>query len=264
MRCTQQIALPTTTGSIVLSYQSWSNVENSFEWDMHGVQVREVGALAWTELRLSFNSNFWRLDTRDLTPWAGKVIEMRFFFTAVDAWGNDTAGVYVDDVRITEDAASTLSYSACAADGTWLFWCPCQHVGGPGRGCPSSLSSTGAAMTGDGSLRVSSDTFTLHMDGMSPAAATVFQASGFSYNNAAVISGDGISCTSGSFIRLTTRFAPGGALDFPSAGDASISLLGLVAPGQTRYYAARYRDSAVFCQAATFNMTSTISAFWRP
>jgi len=37
-----------------------------------------------------------------------------------------------------------------------------------------------------------------------------------------------------------------------------------VSPGQTRFYAARYRDASTFCSTATFNMTNTISAYWRP
>ncbi|MBL8857118.1 MAG: hypothetical protein JNL28_01255 [Planctomycetes bacterium] len=260
----QPIVLPPTNGTLVLSYQNWANVENSWEWDMHGAEVRAFGGTAWTKLPWSFNSNFWRLDTRDLTAWAGQTIELRFSFIPVDTWGNSTIGVFLDDVRITEEPAVTLAFSACAADSTWHQWCPCSNAGGPGRGCASSLSATGAGLAGSGTLRVSADTFSLHMDGMSPAAATLFQVSGFSHETISGIAGDGVSCVTGSFIRLVTRFAPGGVLDFPGGGDAPISVLGGVSPGQTRYYAARYRDAAAYCTSATFNITNTIAVYWRP
>jgi hypothetical protein len=262
LTCVFPLVLPNTPGSILLSFRSWSFVEVSPFWDMHGVQVRELGAPSWTELPLVFNSQFWRQDTRDLSPWIGRVIEMRFFFNAVDSSWNDTEGVYLDDILITVDPQSTPAMSACASD-TWPNLCPCSN-GGPGRGCASSLSSTGARIAGSGMLHVSSDSFTLHIDGMSDAAATLFQASDFTYSNIPGIAGDGLSCVSGSLVRLVTRFAPGGALDFPTAGDASISTLGFITSGQTRYYAARYRDSAVFCNSPTFNITNTISAYWRP
>lgn len=258
------IALPTTTGSIVLSYQSWADTENSFEWDMHGVQVREVGSTTWSELLLSFNSSFWRLDSRDLTPWAGKTIELRFFFNAVDGFGNLSIGAFIDDVRITEIPDSTLTFTTCAADGSWVTRCPCDGVSTTGRGCPSSFSPTGAGLSASGSLYVSNDTLTMHMDGLSVGVATLFQATGRSYMPAANLAGDGVSCVTGPFVRLVSRFAPGGVLNYPGAGDVSISALGFVQPGQTRYYAVRYRDPVPFCQAATFNVSNTISAFWRP
>jgi hypothetical protein len=261
----QPIVLPSTTGSILLSYRTWAYVENSFEWDMHGAEVRVFGTGTWTKLTWSFNTTTWRLDTRDLTAYAGQAIELRFSFIPIDLWGNSTIGVFLDDVLIVEDPINTPAFSACASDSTWYQSCPCSNQqGGPGRGCKSSLSATGAGLTGSGSLRLGSDTFSLHMDGMSEAAATVFQASGFTYSTSDVIAGDGVSCVTGSFIRLVTRYAPGGVLDFPSNGDPTISVLGLVSPGQTRFYAARYRDAGAFCTPATFNMTNTISAYWRP
>jgi len=264
MTCTQPIVLPTTTGTIELSYQSWSNVENSSEWDMHGVQVREVGTTSWSELLLSFNSWFWRLDTRDLTRWAGKTIELRFFMNPVDFWGNETIGVFVDDVRITDTPDVTRVYTTCAADGTWSEHCPCSNVSTAGRGCASSFSSSGAGLIASGSLRVSNDTLGVHVDGLSASVATLFQATGRSYFTSSPIAGDGVSCITGPYVRLVSRYAPDGVLDYPLPGDASISTLGFVQPGQTRYYSVRYRDTGTFCTAATFNVTNTVSAFWRP
>jgi hypothetical protein len=258
------IALPATTGSILLSFQTWSNTENSLEWDMHGVEVREISAPTWTALKLSFDSQYWRLDTRDLTPWAGQTIELRFNFNAVDESWNDEQGWFLDDVKIVEDAVNTVAMDACSSDSSWLLQCPCSNSGGAGRGCKSSVSDTGAGISASGAMRVSADTLVLHVDGMSEAAATVFQASGFTHSNSVALAGDGLSCVTGSFVRLVTRYAPGGVLDFPGPGDAPLSLIGGVSAGQTLYYGARYRDAATFCGAPTYNMSNTISAFWRP
>ena len=62
--------------------------------------------------------------------------------------------------------------------------------------------------------------------------------------------------------RLGVKFNVGGASQYPSGADPSLSTQ-VVFPG-TRTYQVWYRDSANFCTAATFNLSNALEAYWLP
>lgn len=261
---TQPIQLPVTDGTIDLSFVVLADTEVSADWDMHGVEISEVGTTTWTDLGLSFGPAIWRVDRRDLTAWASKSVLVRFSMYPVDGWNNQTLGLLIDDVRITEFPGETHTYTTCAGDGSWVVGCPCGSTSPAGRGCRNGSSITGAKLSTTGLLRASADTFRVHADGLPIGPALLCQSSAKSYLNVTTFGGDGVTCISGTNRRIASRFAPGGVFDYPVAGDVPISVLGLVQPGQSLHYWVRYRDSSSFCSSAAFNVTNTVTAFWRP
>ena len=78
--------------------------------------------------------------------------------------------------------------------------------------------------------------------------------------------GDGILCVGGALVRLGVKFnSLAGSSTMPSGLDPVLSVMGGVpAGGGFRFYAAWYRDSAVFCTAATFNVTNGVGVLWTP
>jgi hypothetical protein len=56
---------------------------------------------------------------------------------------------------------------------------------------------------------------------------------------------------------------PAGVASYPQAGDAAISVSGGVpVGGGLRTYQAWYRNAAVFCTAATFNLSNGLAIQW--
>jgi hypothetical protein len=53
-----------------------------------------------------------------------------------------------------------------------------------------------------------------------------------------------------------------GASQYPTAGDPSISVKGLVTAPGSRTYQVWYRNAAAFCTASTFNLTNAVAATW--
>src|SRR5262249_37235552 len=131
----------------------------------------------------------------------------------------------------------------CAGDGTSIP-CPCSN-GSFGNGCPNSLFAGGANLAATGHSSVSSDSLVLHGSQMPNATAVYFQ--GTSFTSPFVID-DGIMCTGGTIIRLGSKLNAGNASQYPSTGDASISVRGAIpsAAGETRMYQAFYRNAAAF------------------
>jgi len=74
--------------------------------------------------------------------------------------------------------------------------------------------------------------------------------------------GDGLRCVSGSIVRLGTKSNSAGRSRYPAAGDASISVRGLVAAPGTRHYQCWYRNAAAFCTPSTFNLTNAVIVTW--
>jgi hypothetical protein len=66
---------------------------------------------------------------------------------------------------------------------------------------------------------------------------------------------------------LSTRLNVNGASQYPTAGDPSVSVKGLVPPaGGQRFYQVWYRNAdPTFCvAAATFNLTNGLDITWVP
>ena len=158
----------------------------------------------------------------------------------------------------------------CAGDGSGVA-CPCGNNGAPGRGCGTSISSSGAVLNGLGVASTNNDTFVLSLaNAPIGVAALFFQGTSASGGGAGVVFGDGVRCVSGSIIRLgikttTNGGVLGGIANYPSAGDASITTRGAVpATGGVRLYQAWFRNSAPYCTASTFNLSNGLRVTWLP
>jgi hypothetical protein len=159
-----------------------------------------------------------------------------------------------------------LVRSYCAGDGSGVA-CPCANTApaGSGRGCLNSTG-VGALLATTGSPAVSADTLVLVGSGMPTSASVLyFQGTTQSGAGAGVVFGDGKRCVAGTVVRLGTKTNSGGTSSYPVAGDASVSVRGLVpAAGGTRTYQAWYRNPAAFCTGDVFNLSNGLSVTWIP
>lgn len=163
---------------------------------------------------------------------------------------------------LVEDA--TIHVQAfCFGDGldtTHTSACPCGNIGAPGRGCASSFVAAGASLTAQGATNP--DTLVLSVAG-TPATATGVYLQHAAPGDAVLF--DGVTCTSGTALRLCTRASSGGASAFPLPSDlASLSQSGGVIPGSgtRRFYSVAYRNAAPFCTPATANVTNALVVDW--
>ncbi len=151
----------------------------------------------------------------------------------------------------------------CFGDGTGLP-CPCSNDAPffSETGCLNSLG-MGARLDSTGIARILSDTFVLQGSGMPNSSCLYFQGTTQIGNGFGASFGDGLRCAGGSVIRLGTKANSGGASQYPSGADASISVRGLVvSAGSVRTYQCWYRNAAAFCAPETFNLTNGIAVTW--
>jgi len=151
--------------------------------------------------------------------------------------------------------------SFCAGDGTGTA-CPCGNSGLPGNGCASSVNPNGANLSATGSAGIGLDSLVLSGSGMPNSSALYFQGTTRLNGGLGSLFGDGLRCAGGSIIRLGTKVNASGGSQYPAAGDPSISVRGLVTSPGTRTYQVWYRNAAVFCVSATFNLTNGLSVTW--
>ncbi len=160
--------------------------------------------------------------------------------------------------------AGTLAPGFCFGDGSGTA-CPCGNAGLPGNGCANSVNVNGGNLNAVGSASVGTDGFTLLGTGMPSSSALYFQGTLQSAGGAGVIFGDGLRCAAGTVIRLGTKTNVAGMSQYPVAGDLSISVKGLNAPGDMRTYQCWYRNAdPVFCTPSTFNLTNGVGVTWIP
>lgn len=166
-------------------------------------------------------------------------------------------------------AASETSYALCFGDGTGAP-CPAGHFGALGRGCENSLEAGGAFLATHGEASVSSDSFSLHVDGIPRRTSVLFlQGTKLSNGGAGRPFGDGLLCLGGSVLKLGVCRVNDGSCVFPPVTaqgcSASISMLGgIPARGGTRDYQALYRDNRPAGTRANFNLTNAWVQVWTP
>jgi hypothetical protein len=148
----------------------------------------------------------------------------------------------------------------CVGDGTGTA-CPCGNTSavGDGVGCLTSFG-VGGKLRAVGIASLAADTVVLQGSQMPISSALYFQ--GTTQVNS--VFGDGLRCAGGSVIRLSTKSNVSGASQFPAAGDASVSVQGLVGAVGTRTYQVWFRNAATFCSASTFNLTNGLEISWVP
>lgn len=244
------------------------------------VAYTEQASLAFGNTDVRVSSLFWTgselmVSEGNVSVTPGLERDLRPSLCAARSGGSSTGNVSIvfdRDESGQRDVLSTLYTMAqggpveayCFGDGTGMP-CPCNNVGGAGRGCANSFNPNGARLVGGGNTSIDSDTFVLSVDGMpSNASVLFFQGSSAPNMGNGTLFGDGLRCAGGTVIRLGTKTAVGGAASYPGVGDLEVSARGLVVPGNTRYYQAHYRNSAAFCVAATFNLTNGVRALWIP
>jgi len=162
----------------------------------------------------------------------------------IGAYGGNVH-LYQADMRIT---------AYCFGDGSSLP-CPCgnESVPGSGEGCLNSTG-VGAVLSWTGTNLVAPDDLVLHVSQARPLALTVFAQSS-SANSIPFY--DGLLCMGPPIKRL--EYAQ---IDATGYAATTTSLAGWVAPGDTRYYQAWYRDGTGPCGTAA-NLSSGLQVDWR-
>ncbi len=158
----------------------------------------------------------------------------------------------------------TVGTPFCFGDGTGTA-CPCANNStvGNNEGCLHSLG-TGGKLTATGVASLAADTVTLLGTLMPNSSALYFQGTTQQTGGNGAAFGDGKRCAGGNTVRLKTVQNVAGASQYPQAGDASVSVKGLVTVPGTRTYQVWFRNAAAFCTAATFNLTGGLEIPWGP
>ena len=167
-------------------------------------------------------------------------------------------------VRLIAGGTSPTGTPFCAGDGTGTA-CPCGNHSpvGNNEGCLSSLA-VGGRLIASGSPSLSGDTVVLSGSQMPNSSALYFQGTAQQAGGAGAPFGDGLRCASGSIVRLGTKTNAAGSSQYPAAGDAPVSVKGLVGAPGVRTYQSWYRNAAAFCTASTFNLTNGLEVVWSP
>ncbi len=153
----------------------------------------------------------------------------------------------------------------CAGDGFGTP-CPCGNNSPPSawRGCQNSFG-RGALLVAAGRASIAGDSLVLMGTEMPPSSALYFQGTAPVNGGFGALFGDGLRCAGGAVVRLGTVInEANGSSVLPRPGQPPISVRGMVTQPGLRYYQLWYRNAAVYCTAATFNLTNGIRVNWMP
>ena len=152
----------------------------------------------------------------------------------------------------------------CAGDGGGAQ-CPCANSSPAVEraGCRNSLG-LAASLRANGVAEIAHDSLSLRAHNCPPTStALFFQGTSRTASGAGAVFGDGLRCASGTVVRLgvKTNDASGSSM-YPGAGDASVSIRGMIPSAVVRDYQLWYRNAAAFCTAATFNLSNGWEIAW--
>lgn len=151
--------------------------------------------------------------------------------------------------------------SLCFGDGT-VATCPCGNNAVTGQGCLNSIG-TGGILTASGFASIACDSFLLSGSAMPNTTAIYFQGTAPMNSGFGSPLGDGLLCAGGTVVRLRMETNTNTGSQFPTSGQASISVRGGITSPGTRIYQAWYRDpTPSFCTPANFNFTNAVQATW--
>ncbi len=177
--------------------------------------------------------------------------------------------IYVKYERANCGGGGGVGTPFCFGDGTGSVLCPCDpgQSGNTGEGCANSTG-RGAILAASGIASVGNDQVLLRAEGL-PNSTTglFFQGSAQQNGGNGAQFGDGLVCVTASVIRLATRPASAGVVQygFGIAGDIPVSVRGsLPSGGGIRHYQTWYRNAANFCTASTFNLSNGLTIQWTP
>jgi acetyl esterase/lipase len=147
----------------------------------------------------------------------------------------------------------------CFGDGSGTA-CPCGNATPVGEmsGCRHSLG-MGGRLVASGMPSLSADTLLLRGTQMPDSSALYFQGTSV---GAGIGFGDGLRCATGAIVRLAIQANSAGESRYPAFGDVPIGLQGGVAAPGIRWYQAWFRNAAMFCTPATFNLTNAVRIEW--
>jgi hypothetical protein len=155
-----------------------------------------------------------------------------------------------------------------------VMTCPCGNPqSGLNRGCDNSFSTTGAALTAEGTASLSADTLVFTTGGEKPTALSVLM-QGKAFSSTGFVYGQGVRCVNTTLKRLFNKSAVDGSVTIPNfgGGDPSVSAKSAakgdtINAGEDRYYLVYYRDPTVLggCPATSgFNTTQSGQVTWAP
>ncbi len=183
---------------------------------------------------------------------------------------NDTAGnpVLIGSARgiaVRGAPCNTPSTAFCFGDGTGTP-CPCGNSGALGSGCANSTFAGGANLASSGIAGASAGTDTLVLTATNvPGPGLFFQGDGQFAGGAGIVFGDGLLCAGGTILRLGVVFPTGTSASYPGGLTPNpIHVGGATVAGDVRNYQCWYRDSAVFCSPATYNLTQGLTLTFGP
>lgn len=164
------------------------------------------------------------------------------------------------DGPIVPDAGTPF----CFGDGSGTA-CPCGNLSFPGArlGCKHALV-VGANMNAIGVPSIAADTLVLRGDSMPNTPMIFLQGTLAAGGGAGLPFGDGLLCVGGTIKRLASKVNVLGWSSFPANGDPSVSVRGGASVGATLFYQVWFRDGAVFCTGATWNVTNALAVDWTP
>lgn len=256
----------TALANPVVGYWRWYvNDGNTAVDDSFRVDVTNNGGANWVNVETigpghAQASGGWYRHEFRVADFVAPNTTVRVRFVAEDIGSGSIVEAAIDDFEIT-DALCTGFQSFCAGDGSGAA-CPCGNTGAVGAGCANSTGTSGL-LAGSGSVSLAADSLTLSASGL-PANASVLFFQGTTAQNGGLGSpfGDGLRCAGGSVVRLGTKVASAGNSSYPTLGDQTVSMRGVVVAPGTRTYQAWYRNAATFCTADTFNLTNGLSVLW--
>ncbi|MBL8858807.1 MAG: hypothetical protein JNL28_09900 [Planctomycetes bacterium] len=156
--------------------------------------------------------------------------------------------------------------SFCIGDGSGAA-CPCANNGTAGNGCANSSFASGARLIARGFPGVTNATDSLVLTAVNiPGPGLFFQGTGQFGGGNGIPFGDGLLCAGGTITRMGVVFPSGNAASYPGGLTPNpIHVAGApIALGDVRHYQCWYRDAAVFCSAATYNLTQGLTITWQP
>jgi hypothetical protein len=249
-------------------------LESSIVCENEGGEILVIAGMAdvrWSNVRggaagtgnSSADPVFWN-------RWAGD-FRLNYGSPCIDA-GDPTAVLDPDGSRADVGAhafeGGNLNgpFAFCAGDGLDPqvgVACPCLNFGAPGHGCASSRDPHGAVLTLSGLPQANA--IVLHGYGMPATTNVLFLKSDFSITAATGLAfGDGISCLTGTLVRLGVKGNAGGQAHYPEAGDPLLSTQSGTFPGSglAATYQIHYRNPAAYCPPSTSNMTNAVLLVW--
>jgi len=175
------------------------------------------------------------------------------------AWGTGSSAgqgtVNVNSVRMRFLENNGAAFCDGSGSGTT---CPCGNLGGAGEGCLNS-SGIGGLLMASGDANLAGDTLVLTATQCPPLRSALFiQANNTANGGSGNIFGDGLRCVQGT--QRKVQYVPTDGAGHASTS-VSISQVGVVGPGDTRYYQYWYRDPLGPC-SNQFNLTNGWQVTW--